>query len=93
MHFYFSCPILSFSTYVSFTRLKSENSHITINAVNPGPVSTEIHRNAPGVLFPLIDAMMQYTFKSPAKGAETSVYAAVSDEVCMYGLWYLHLYT
>lgn len=60
---------------------------LEVFAVNPGPVNTDIARNAPSYLSWLIDPMMKHTFKTPARGAETSVMAAVGHGV-KSGLYY-----
>lgn len=57
------------------------DSGVTVNCLCPGPVKTNIFRNAAswfhialGLLFPLM-------FKTPKEGAQTSIHLAVADEV------------
>ncbi|MGH8461548.1 MAG: SDR family oxidoreductase [Stenotrophobium sp.] len=56
-------------------RLKG--SKVTINAFHPGAVATDIYRQAPGLLQPLIKAFML----TPAQGADTAVWLATAPEL------------
>ncbi|HWU69437.1 MAG TPA: SDR family NAD(P)-dependent oxidoreductase, partial [Stenotrophobium sp.] len=56
-------------------RLKG--SKVTINAFHPGAVATDIYRQAPGLLQPLIKAFML----TPAQGADTAVWLANAPEL------------
>lgn len=50
---------------------------ITVNCLHPGVIATEITRDMPSV----VQFIARLIFKSPEKGAETSVYLATSPEV------------
>ncbi|MBO0931917.1 SDR family NAD(P)-dependent oxidoreductase [Fibrella aquatilis] len=54
---------------------------ITVNAVHPGGVQTQLARDFKGGMKFLFNLMMPLFFVSPEKGAETSVYVATNDEV------------
>ncbi|MGH8504443.1 MAG: SDR family oxidoreductase [Stenotrophobium sp.] len=56
-------------------RLKG--SKVTVNAFHPGAVATDIYRQAPGLLQPLIKAFML----TPAQGADTAVWLATAPEL------------
>lgn len=60
-------------------RLKPEG--ITVNAVHPGGVRTQLARDFKGPIKLLFDLMMPLFFVSPERGAETSVYLATAPEV------------
>ncbi len=62
-------------TYELARRL--EGSGVTANCLHPGIIGTNIFRAAPGIL----SAAAKLIFKSPKKGAETSLYLAASPEV------------
>ena len=62
-------------TYELARRL--EGSGVTVNCLHPGIIGTNIFRAAPGIL----SVAAKLIFKSPKKGAETSIYLATSPEV------------
>lgn len=58
-----------------------EGTGVTANCLHPGMIDTGIWRNVP---FPLNYPMMAITkgfFKTPTQGAQTTIYAAVSEEL------------
>lgn len=61
--------------------LKEKESHVSINAVHPGTVNTELGRETPWYLSWIVKPISQLFFRSPEEGARTSVYCAVSPEV------------
>ena len=58
-----------------------EGTGVTVNALHPGFVSTGFGKNNPGFLMKIIRAVVPLIARSPAKGAETSIYLASSPEV------------
>lgn len=58
-----------------------EGSGVTVNALNPGVVDTNMNRKNIAHVHSLIRAALSFTFQTPAKGAETSVYLASSPDV------------
>ncbi|TXH03743.1 MAG: SDR family oxidoreductase [Nevskiaceae bacterium] len=56
-------------------RLK--NTGVTVNAFHPGAVATDIYRQLPGFLQPLI----RLTMLTPAQGADTAVWLATAPEL------------
>ena len=68
---------------VLFTRELSkrlEGSHVTVNALHPGAVSTELQRHSflsSAIMYPL----RWYTFKTAEQGAQTAIHCAVSEEM------------
>ena len=65
-------------TYELARRLAGSN--VTANCVHPGVVRTNFARNDPGLVGLLVRTFGLF-FRSPAKGAETSIYLASSPEV------------
>ncbi|AQG81544.1 SDR family oxidoreductase [Spirosoma montaniterrae] len=57
------------------------NSGVTVNAVHPGGVRTQLARDFKGPMKWLFSAMMPLFFVSPEQGAETSVYVATAPEL------------
>lgn len=68
---------------VLFTRQLSkhlEGTHVTVNALHPGAVSTDLQRHS--VLSSIFVAPLRwYTFKSAEMGAQTTIYCAVSEDM------------
>lgn len=68
---------------VLFTRELSkhlEGTHVTVNALHPGAVSTDLQRHS--ILSSVVVAPLRwYTFKSAEMGAQTTIYCAVSEEM------------
>ena len=58
-----------------------EGSGVTVNALHPGFVSTGFGSNNPGLLMKIIRAVVPLIARSPAKGAQTSIYLASSRDV------------
>lgn len=57
-----------------------EGSAVTVNCVHPGAVSTGLGTQN-GLLGRILPALLKPFFRTPQKGAETSIYLACSDEV------------
>ena len=68
---------------VLFTRELSkrlEGTHVTVNALHPGVVTTELQRHmflSSSLFYPI----RWYMFKTAEQGAQTSIYCAVSEEM------------
>lgn len=60
-------------------RLKGKD--VTVNALHPGAVSTSLGTQNDGVIAKLLPTLLRPFFRTPEKGAETSVYLSASDEV------------
>ena len=77
---------------VLFTRelaKRLEGTNVTVNALHPGAVRTELQRYA-STTFGFLFSVVMYAvypivffvmFKSPYEGAQTNIYCAVSEEV------------
>jgi NAD(P)-dependent dehydrogenase (short-subunit alcohol dehydrogenase family) len=53
-----------------------EGSGVTVNAVDPGPVASNIGANNPGLLYQLAKPMIKHLFPSAARAARTAVWVA-----------------
>ncbi len=53
-----------------------EGSGVTVNAVDPGPVASNIGANNPGFLYSLAKPMIRYLFPSAARAARTCLIVA-----------------
>ena len=66
-------------TYELARRLEGEN--VTVNAVHPGEVATNIWKNNFGFIGPVLKWVMGFFYLTPEEGAETSIYVATSPDV------------
>ena len=55
-----------------------ENTQVTVNCLHPGAVSTGLGGQNDGALKKLLPLLLKPFFKTPEKGAETSLYVALS---------------
>jgi len=58
-----------------------QGSGVTVNAVDPGPVASNIAGGNPGLIAPLAGALINLLFPSAGRAARTAVYLASSEEV------------
>lgn len=63
-------------------RLRSRGSRVTINAVHPGIVATDIVVNRVNGRFRWVADLMRLFFRSCEEGAETSVFLACDPSLC-----------
>lgn len=76
---------------ILFTRQlakKLEGSNVTVNCCHPGTVATGLGSNN-GVLGKLVMLLLKPFFRSPERGAATSIYLATSPEVQGSGGYYV----
>ena len=69
---------------ILFTRSlarRLQGKGVTVNCLHPGAVSTGIGKNNGGFIADLAHMLLKPFFRSPEKGAETSIYLCTSDEV------------
>jgi NAD(P)-dependent dehydrogenase (short-subunit alcohol dehydrogenase family) len=74
--------LLTTFTYELSRRLQSNGKKpISIFALCPGPVNSNIAREAPGVFQPMMKLVFAMFFKSPKKAAEPVLYLAISKDL------------
>jgi NAD(P)-dependent dehydrogenase (short-subunit alcohol dehydrogenase family) len=66
-------------TYELSRRLEGKN--VTVNAVHPGEVATNIWKTNFGFIGPALKWVMGFFYLTPEEGAATSIYAASSQDV------------
>lgn len=69
---------------ILFTRSLSQRLAgypVTVNSLHPGAVSTSLGTQNGGVMSKILPLILKPFFRSPEKGAETSIYLCSSDEV------------
>lgn len=68
---------------ILFTRSLSARlpTSITVNCLHPGAVATSLGSQNDGFLSKLLPALLKPFFRSPDRGAETSIYLCQSDDV------------
>lgn len=66
-------------TRVLSDRLKGEG--ITVNCLHPGAVATSLATQNKGLVAKILPVLLKPFFRSPEKGAATSIYLCCSDEV------------
>lgn len=57
------------------------DSGITVNSLHPGAVATSLGSQNDGLASKILPPLLKWFFRSPEKGAETSIYLCCSDEV------------
>ncbi len=68
---------------------RAEGTGVTVNAVDPGPVASNIAANNPGFLYTLAKPMIRYLFPSAARAARTCLLVATDPalETSTGGYW------
>ena len=64
---------------------------IAVNSLCPGPVNSNIAREAPAILKPLLVPVMKLLFASPEKAAKPVIYLCCAEEMGRRSGVYLHL--
>ena len=68
-----------------------EDVQVAVHSLCPGPVASNIARESPALLKPLIVPMMKLLFRSPEKAAEPVIYLACAPEMEKQTGVYLHM--
>lgn len=85
---------LILNTYaVEFSRRLNKKGLVAgINVICPGPVHSEIIKEAPGVLYHTLKGIFSLVFRSPEKAALPVVYMAISEDYEGKTEEYLHMF-
>lgn len=76
---YYKLLLLTFARELS-RKLNKEGSNISVFALCPGPVNSNIAREAPLVFKPLLRLVFAIFFRSPKKASEPALYLAASAQ-------------
>lgn len=88
---YYKLLLVTFANELSRRLNKNSRAEYSVFALCPGPVNTNIAREAPAVFQPLLKLIFRMFFKSPKKACEPVVYLACSDDVEAKPIDYLFL--
>jgi NAD(P)-dependent dehydrogenase (short-subunit alcohol dehydrogenase family) len=78
---YYKLLLTTFSRELARRLQANGNKEISVFALCPGPVNSNIAREAPKVFQPLMKLVFAMFFKSPAKASEPVVYLAISKDI------------
>lgn len=91
---YYSYYKLILNTYATelSRRLNKENLEVVVDIICPGPVNSNIAREAPWLLHKLLKMIFFLAFKSPRKAARAVIYMALSKDYQNRSNEYLHMF-
>ena len=88
---YFKLVLNTYATELS-RRINRESTRLSINVICPGPVSSNIVKEAPWLLRMTLKGIFRIVFKSPEKAARPVVYMALSPDYEGRSNEYLHMF-
>ncbi len=88
---YFKLVLNTYAVELS-RRVNHDRVRIGIQVICPGPVHSEIIKEAPGVLYYTLKGIFRLVFRSPAKAALPVIYMAVSEDYEGKTEEYLHMF-
>jgi NAD(P)-dependent dehydrogenase (short-subunit alcohol dehydrogenase family) len=88
---YFKLVLNTYATELS-RRINKDSTRLSINVICPGPVHSNIVKEAPWLLRITLKGIFWVVFKSPAKAARPVVYMALSPEYEGRSNEYLHMF-
>ena len=88
---YFKLVLNTYATELS-RRVNGEGVQLSINAICPGPVHSNIVKEAPWLLRMVLKGIFWVIFKSPAKAVRPVVYMALSGDYRGTTNEYLHMF-
>ena len=88
---YFKLVLNTYATELS-RRINRESTRLSINVICPGPVSSNIVKEAPWLLRMTLKGIFRIVFKSPKKAARPVVYMALSPDYEGRSNEYLHMF-
>ncbi|MFO7669180.1 MAG: SDR family NAD(P)-dependent oxidoreductase [Bacteroidales bacterium] len=88
---YFKLVLNTYATELS-RRINRESTKLSINVICPGPVASNIVKEAPWLLRMTLKGIFRIVFKSPAKAALPVVYMAISTDYEGKTNEYLHMF-
>ena len=88
---YFKLVLNTYATELS-RRINEDSCRLSINVICPGPVHSNIVKEAPWLLRMILKGIFWIIFKSPAKAARPVVYMALSPDYAGRTNEYLHMF-
>lgn len=88
---YFKLVLNTYATELS-RRINRESTRLSINVICPGPVASNIVKEAPWLLRMTLKGIFRMVFKSPSKAALPVVYMALSPDYEGKTNEYLHMF-
>jgi NAD(P)-dependent dehydrogenase (short-subunit alcohol dehydrogenase family) len=88
---YFKLVLNTYATELS-RRINTNGIHLSINVICPGPVASNIVKEAPWLLRMTLKGIFRIVFKSPSKAARPVVYMALSPDYEGTTNEYLHMF-
>ena len=88
---YFKLLLNTYATELS-RRINKNSVRLSINLICPGPVHSNIVKEAPWLLRMILKGIFRIIFKSPAKAARPVVYMALSADYAGTTNEYLHMF-
>ena len=88
---YFKLVLNTYATELS-RRVNGEACRLSINLICPGPVHSNIVKEAPWILRMILKGIFWIIFKSPARAARAVVYMALSPDYEGTSNEYLHMF-
>ena len=88
---YFKLVLNTYATELS-SRTNQDSFKLSVNAICPGPVHSNIVKEAPWLLRVILKGIFWVVFKSPAKAARPVVYMALSPDYENTTNEYLHMF-
>ena len=89
---YFKLVLNTYATELS-RRINRDSVKLSINLICPGPVHSNIVKEAPWLLRMILKGIFWVVFKSPARAARPVVYMALSPDYENTTNEYLHMFT
>ncbi len=88
---YFKLILNTYATELS-RRINQDSVNLSINLICPGPVASNIVKEAPWLLRMILKGIFRIVFKSPARAARPVVYMALSPDYEGTSNEYLHMF-
>ncbi len=88
---YFKLVLNTYATELS-SRINQDSIRLSINLICPGPVHSNIVKEAPWLLRVILKGIFRIVFKSPGKAARPVVYMALSPDYENTTNEYLHMF-
>lgn len=88
---YFKLILNTYAVELS-RRLNKDKINVGILVICPGPVHSEIIKEAPGLIYVALKNIFRLVFRSPAKAAMPVVYLSISDDYDGKTEEYLHMF-